>query len=267
LRQRRAFGQLLLAAARLYGRHCPTLVLLGLTAVPIIGAVDALRWALHELTGEGDVTASVGGAGFHFAYHGTIAAVGSLVGFAIVGGAVITFVRELEAGRAVGFVGAYRGMLERFWRLVGAHVLSTVLVLLIALTVIGIPIAIKKYVDWQFVQQEILFKDASLRDAFRGSSGVVQGHWWHTLSVAGFLWLLSQVAGPVLGFALVFADVPLTTINLLGSLVFALLVPYVALARTLLYFDLQVRAQDAPAGSESNRRRWWPTRRPTPAPG
>jgi hypothetical protein len=267
LRQRRAFGQLLAAGARLYGRHSPTLVLLGLTSIPILGAVAGLRLALHELTGEGDITESIGAAGFHLAYHGSIAAVGSLVGFAIVAGAVITFVRELERGLGIGFVGAYRGALRRFWRLIGAHILSTVLVLLIALTVVGIPYAIKKYVDWQFVQQEIVFKAASLGDSFRGSSGAVRGHWWHTLSVAGFLWLLSQVAGPVLGFALVFADVPLTTINLFGSLIFALLIPYVAVTRTLLYFDLGARAQEAPGGPDVARRRSSPRRwglRPAP---
>jgi hypothetical protein len=36
----------------------------------------------------------------------------------------------------------------------------------------------------------------------------------------------------------VFTDIPLFAINLLGSVVFALLIPYVAIARTLLYFDL-----------------------------
>ena len=36
-----------------------------------------------------------------------------------------------------------------------------------ALTVIGIPIAIRKYVDWTFVQQEIIFNDRSIREAMR----------------------------------------------------------------------------------------------------
>jgi len=43
----------------------------------------------------------------------------------------------------------------------------------------------------------------------------------------------------VLGFALIFADLPLLLINAIGSLVFALLIPCIAIGRTLLYFDLQ----------------------------
>ncbi len=194
-------------------------------------------------------------------------ALGSIVGYAIVGAAVITFVRELDRGQPVGFVGAYRALLPRFWRAALCHLAATLLVLLIALTVVGIPIAIKKYVDWQFVQQEILFKDRRLRDAFRGSSELVRGQWWHTLSVAGFLWILSRVAGPVLGFAMVFADFSLTAINLFGSLVFALLIPFVALARTLLYFDLAAREQEAPGHQPERVRRWLPRRRPSPQPG
>jgi hypothetical protein len=52
-----------------------------------------------------------------------------------------------------------------------------------------------------------------------------------------FFWLIATVAGPVVGFTLIFTDLPLLLINAIGSLVFALLVPHVAIGRTLLYFD------------------------------
>jgi hypothetical protein len=58
---------------------------------------------------------------------------------------------------------------------------------------------------------------------------------------------LSVAAGPILGFALIFTGLDLVWINLLGSLVFALFIPYVTAGRTLLYFDLQVRAEEEPA--------------------
>ena len=55
--------------------------------------------------------------------------------------------------------------------------------------------------------------------------------------------LVSIATGPVLTFALIFTALPLLWINLLGSLVFALLIPYVALGETLLYFDLEQRGR------------------------
>jgi hypothetical protein len=86
---------------------------------------------------------------------------------------------------------------------------------------------------------------------------VVRGRWWRTLRVAGFFWLISLIAGPVLGFVLIFANVSLTWVNVVGSLVFALLVPYVAIGRTLLYLDLSARAEQKAAIPWRSRLRHW----------
>lgn len=55
----------------------------------------------------------------------------------------------------------------------------------------------------------------------------------------------------MLGFALIFADISLILINAIGALVFALLVPYIAIGRTLLHFDLEAEAAAVPA-----KKRW-----------
>lgn len=86
-----------------------------------------------------------------------------------------------------------------------------------------------------------------LREAFRGSSDLVRGRWWYTLRVVAVFWLIGVVTGPTLGFALIFTDISLYLINAIGALVFALLVPYIAIGRTLLYFDLQLQAEEEPA--------------------
>jgi hypothetical protein len=159
---------------------------------------------------------------------------------------VIVFVRLLVENGSAGFRASYRGMWSRFRRVVLGQLLATLGVLAMAITIVGLPFAVWKYVGWQFVQQEILFEDRSVRDAFRGSSSLVRGRWWHTVRVAGFLWVVSVVTGPVLGFALIFVNLSLFWINVIGSLVFALLIPYVALGHTLLYFDLEARAEEEP---------------------
>lgn len=147
----------------------------------------------------------------------------------------------------MSFLDSWRGMLRRFWRVAGGALLPPLTAIGLAITIIGIPIAVYKIVCWQFVQQEILVEDKGIRDAFRGSSSRVRGRWWHTVRTLGFFWLLSIAAGPVLGFTLIFTNLSLLWINVIGSVVFALLVPYVALGRTLLYFDLGVRAEEEPA--------------------
>ncbi|MGN6201847.1 MAG: hypothetical protein ACTHNY_05525, partial [Solirubrobacterales bacterium] len=260
LRARRAFGQLLRTARRLYGRYWLTLVPIGLIAFPIVGGVDLLAEAIASERG---VDNAAGRAGVHLAFADFAETFGRPVAEALVAAVVIVFVRELCRGRRIGFLESVGGALARFRRVVAAQLLAIVGLTLMAITVIGLPFAIWKYVSWLFVQQEVLFTDKSIRESFRGSAMLVRGRWWHTVRVAAPLWLLSVAAGPILGFALIFTGFDLVWINLLGSLVFALFIPYVTAGRTLLYLDLQVRAEEEPARPRRRASRFW---RAAPAP-
>jgi hypothetical protein len=258
LRARRAFGQLLRTTRQLYGRYWTVLVPIGLIAFPIVGGVNLLAEALAD--GGRGVDDVAGRAGVHLAFADFAETVGRPIAQALVAAIVIVFVRELVRGRRAGVVDSVRGTLTRFQRVVLAQLMATAGTTLLLLTVVGAPFAIWKYVSWLFVQQEVLFTDKSIREAFHGSSELVRGRWWHTVRVAAPLWLLSIVAGPILGFALIFTGFPLFWINVLGSVVFALFIPYVAIGQTLLYFDLQVREEEEPA----KRRRLWRLR-PVPS--
>ena len=257
LRQRRAFGQIVRAARQLYGRHWRTMVPIGLSALVLVGTVRGLA-AL--IAGQRGVDSATGRAGAHLALADTIESLGQPIAGAIVAAVVIFAVRLLAETGAMGFLDSWRGMLRRFWRVAAGSLLPYLGALALFITVIGIPFAIYKFVCWQFVQQEILFEDKGIREAFRGSSNRVRGRWWHAVRALGFFWLLSIAAGPVLGFTLIFTNFSLLWINVIGSVVFALLVPYVALGRTLLYFDLGVRAEEEPARPWRER---WPRRAAT----
>ncbi len=245
LRRRRAFGQIVRAARQLYGRHWRTMVPIGLSALVLVGAVRGLA-AL--IAGQRGVDSATGRAGAHLALADTIESLGQPIAGALVAAVVIFAVRLLveTGGDGLPRLLARHAapLLARRRRLAAA---ATWRALALVITVIGIPVAIYKFVCWQFVQQEILIGDKGIRDAFRGSSDRVRGRWWHTVRALGFFWLLSIAAGPVLGFTLIFTNFSLLWINVIGSVVFALLVPYVALGRTLLYFDLGVRAEEEPA--------------------
>jgi hypothetical protein len=252
LRQERAFGQLVRAARQLYGRHWRTFALVGLTSIPIGLAIYGVAQLVGALSGESQI-------GLWIRQNA------NPIGYAVVAAIAISFLRDLERGQPASYRIGFQDMLQRFRRVVLGQILVSILVLLMALTIIGIPFAIWKYVEWQFVQQEIIFKDKRLRDALRGSTQVVRGHWFRTVRVAAFLWLISVVTGPMLGFALIFTPISLTWANVVGTVVFALLVPYVAIGRTLLYWDLSVR--HAEAATEPKRRRWWQRWRASPQPG
>lgn len=261
LRARRSFGQLVRTARQLYGRHWLPLVAIGLTAFPIVGGTNLLADVVA--TGQG-VDHAAGRGGFNLALGDLVEAFARPVAIALVAGAAVVFVRLLVESRPAGFGAAYRGLGERFWRVAGAQLLVIALIFLLTISVIGLPWAVHRYVAWSLVKQEVLFGDRSVRGALRGSRELVRGRWFHTLGVAGFLFVLSIVAGPALSLALVFTSLPLIWINVIGSLIFALLIPYVALGETLLYFDLQARAEGEPARP---RRRLARRLRPAPAEG
>ena len=254
LRQRRAFGQLISAAGRLYGRHWSVLLPIGLLALPILGAVELLAYLGGELAGEGEIGGFFGPAGASAPVKDTITGLGQPIGYAVVGGALVSVLHLLEQGEGPSIVGAYRYTLPRLVRLVLGWLAVIVLTVAMALTIVGIPWAVKKYVDWQFVHQEIIFRDLSVREALRGSTDAVRGSWWWTVRVALFFWLIGVITGPIMTFGLIFADLSLTTIDLIGSAVFALLLPYITNGRTLLYLDLEARGRvPAPVGD----RVWW----------
>jgi hypothetical protein len=255
LRRRRALGQLLRAARQLYGRHWRVLLPVALAALVIVGATNFLAGLLA--TGS-SVNGVAGRGGFNLAAADLLETLVRPVASAIATAIVIVFVRELLNSREAGFGAAFGGMRARFWRVVVAQLLATLGVLLMAISVIGLPWAAWKLVGWAFVQQEVLFTDKSIRASFRGSSELTRGHWWRTARVVVLLYVIGIVAGPILTFALIFTALPLIWINLIGSLVYALLIPYVALGETLLYLDLQVRQEEEPAKPHRSWRPWRP---------
>jgi hypothetical protein len=258
LRRRRALGQILRASRQFYGRHWRVLLPVALAALVLIGVTNLLAGLISESTQRGS-------SGVHLAWADMLEQFVRPVAQALVAAVVIVVAREALRSREVGFLQALRGVRERFWRVVGAQLLATLGVLVLAFTVIGLPFAIWKLVGWSFVGQEVLFTDKSFRQSFRASSELVRGRWFRTARVIVVFYVIGIAAGPILTFALIFTALPLIWINVIGSLVFALLIPFVAMGETFLYFDLGVREETEPARP---RRTWrpWRVRKPVGSP-
>lgn len=255
LRQRRTFGQIVRAARQLYGRHWRVLVPVALTAILIVGGTN---WLADQFGGGGGLDEAAGRGGLNLAFGDLIRSIGLPAAQAIVAALVIVHLRFSMEAMPNGLGDAFRGVKQRFWRVVGAQMLASLGIIALAITIVGLPFAIYKLVAWRFVQQEVLFTDKSFREAFHGSSDLVRGRWWHTVRVVLFLTLISIVVGPVVSFALIFTTLPLIWANLLGALVFSLMIPYVALGDTLLYFDLGARAETEGIKARRSWKLWRP---------
>jgi hypothetical protein len=270
LRHRWAVGQLLRGARQFYGRYWRAMLAIAGIGFVILGALQGLQYLFAEVHGSQDFTLSVTPGNLNLRWAGSVGGIAHPIGSAVVSGAVVALMRLHVDGEDPSLGNSFRAMYERLWRVVAGQLLGALLVVLLMFTVIGIPYAIYKYVGWQFIQQEILFRNCSIREAFHGSARLVKGRWWRTTRVVVLLFLLSVITGPVLGFFLIFANFSALLVNLIGSVIFALLIPYVTIGRTLLYFDLGVSEEEEEAaavesGDEPKRRRRLRLRRARPA--
>jgi hypothetical protein len=251
LRRRRALGQILRAARQFYGRHWRVLLPVALAALVLIGVTNQLAGLISESTGRDS-------SGFHLAWADMLEQFVRPVAQALVAAIAIVVAREALRDHEVGFLTAMRGVRERLWRVVGAQLLATLGVLALALTVIGIPFALRYLVSWSFVQQEVLFTDKGFRESFRASTDLVRGRWFRTARVVLIFYVIGIATGPILTFVLIFTALPLIWINLIGSLVFALLIPFVAMGETFLYFDLSVREEEEGVTPKRSWKLWRP---------
>ena len=232
LQQERTYGQIVNTSVKLYRRHLRTFAIIGGLAIPFIGGNQALGIWLGD---------SAGGSGFQQSLSDLILGVGMPIATALVSALVIVCIRDQVRGRTVGVKEAVLGTKQRFWRVAIARLLAMAGVVLMALTIIGLPFALRYLVSWGFVQQEVLFTDKSIRDSFRSSADIVRGRWWRAVRTIVPITLLLTIMGPLLGLVLIFTALPLLLVNLIGSLVFALTIPLVTTGNTLLYFDLLAR--------------------------
>lgn len=244
LQQERAYGQIVATSFKLYGRNKRLFWALGAIAIPIVGGTQALGNWLGGISG---------GGGLLMGLSDLVLGVGRPVALALVSALVIVTIRGLAQGDPASVRDALGGTRDRFWRVVIAKLLSLAGVVLLTLTVIGIPFAIRFLITWTFVQQEVLFTDRSIRGSFRASNDLVRGHWWRTVRTIVPLILVLTITGPVFGLALIFTPLPLLVVNLIGSVVYALVIPFTTAGTTLLYFDLRARKQ---AGAVVPRRSW-----------
>jgi len=125
--------------------------------------------------------------------------------------------------------------------MLGASLLAGVAVLLMAITIIGMPAAIYFAVRWSFILQAASLERCGPKSALARSSDLVQDSWWRVSVI-----LLGVIFLVAVGNS--FVSLVLDVIPYVGPVVAAILVaPVMIIAQTLLYHDLRVRA-DTPGG-------------------
>lgn len=79
------------------------------------------------------------------------------------------------------------------------------------------------------------------------AAGSHASYWWRTFGCSTLLAGIAIATGPLVGIAMIFfTSLPLSLVNVFGSIIFALAVPWLVIAGFLLYLDLEERSPAAP---------------------
>jgi hypothetical protein len=245
--RRRSWGQILSASARMYIRHGGLFIGLGVLFLPIVILITALQWLILQVADAfGSVTGDLAGA---FAYVAIVAGLLlTLLAFGLVQAATAAALVELDAGRRVGPVAAFRLALAHLPPLVGA--ITIVALVWVALTTTGflIPIAVWLAVRWSLLAPVVELEGAAGLAPLRRSGALVRGRWIRVGSLVGISAAIALAAGPLLGALLIFAsDAPLAFLNVVSGLVYVFTLPFVALVTSYVYFDARARDELEPA--------------------
>jgi hypothetical protein len=247
LRKERAAGQLLRVAWIFYRQHALTLLSLALVVMLLAIGLGLLLQLISDLMSL-EIAFTPGEPGIDGFASFVFAAPAYPLALALVGAPIVAVLRRIDAREPATPWAALREVAPLLPRLLWVEILGTLAMVGLALTLIGIPYAIKKGVDWTFAGQEVVFRRCKAREALSGSTQRVRGRWWAIAGVDVALFFLGGVLAPLIAaFLIMFSDFPLWTINALGVAFFGLALPYMVTTLTLLYLD--PREQPEPSAS------------------
>jgi hypothetical protein len=250
VRQRRRIGQVLLSAFNIYVLRLPAFLVIGLIFVPTALIMAALQWLLFSLSPVAPVVPLPQANIFQDAVLWfALAELEFGLAYGIVLGAATVALSRIEAGQPPRITESFRGMLRALPEFGRARLAAIVVVGLLSATVVGIPLALRQAVRWVFIEQAVLLDGLPARAAIQESARKAGADWWWTAGCVVGLGLVGLVAAPAAGIFLMlaFKSLPLIYVNLASALLYVALVPYVAIALALVYFDLSAREPAARA--------------------
>ncbi|MEO1061418.1 MAG: hypothetical protein AAFZ07_08365 [Actinomycetota bacterium] len=251
LRRRRSVGQSIRSALLLYRSHWRAMLGIGAVHLPVAFLAGLLvglaRWLVPFTDALLELVAARSGFGVVFVI--IIGSAGNLLALVIVGAAVADYLDDLDDGRTARGVASYRSVFAHLRPLASGTLRAALVVVGLAVTVIGLPWAIRQLVRYQLVPQVVVLEERSGAAATARSSELVIGRWGPTAALVVSATLLVQVTGMVVSLLvlLVLVSLPIWAFGLVVASVHAIVSPLGALAVTLWYGDAVAEEDGRPA--------------------
>ncbi len=245
LRKRRRIGQILLSSLEIYRRHLRLFLGVGLVFIPIALLVSIVHWVVLSVSPIDSLVPIPAAKNIaqDLVWAFALSELQFGITYAIVVAATTAAIAGVESGRPVDVRGSYRALLGKSTELIVPRLLAIAAIVALGLTIVGLPLALRWGVRWTFIEQSVLLDGESGRRAPEASSRAVAADWWWCAAATISLAIIGLFAAPAIAIiVLLFArSVPLSYVDFLSSFIYVALVPYIAIALALVYFDLQAR--------------------------
>jgi hypothetical protein len=243
--RRRAWGQILAAAGRMYVERPALFLGIGILFIPLGVIISILQAFVLGGFGLLGVDTSGEGAGALALLVLVIGTTFTLLGLGVVQAATACALVRLDRGEEIGPIQAYRGALTRFRQLLRALGLAVAVWVVLTATAVLLPVAIWLAIRWSLLAQVVeVEENPSAVSALRRSRELVRGRWLRVASLVGVGSVVALAAGPLVGALLILVTAaPLAVLNLVAGVVYALAMPFVALTTSYVYFDARARLE------------------------
>jgi hypothetical protein len=180
-----------------------------------------------------------------------IALLFGLIALALVQAACARAMLDLDAGRPASARAAYAPVLRSLPRLLGAVLGVALPTALGVASGVGLPLGLAWLVRASLVAQGVELEGKGARPALRRSLALTRGRFGRSAALLLAAATVPLLAGPLIGVAVLLQGaLSLHAANVASSLVYAVAVPYAAIATTYLYFDLLVRERLEPVAGD-----------------
>jgi hypothetical protein len=242
--RRRAAGQVIRAAARMYGSRWRLFIGIGFLTVPasvVVAVLQSLILGSPEVAG-----VSEGGEGGGFRV-----ILAALVSFFVLGTSMLLVLAatthalgEIDGDTEVDVRRAYRLAVARWRALLGAFLIASAVVALLTVTVVLSPVAVAAIVLFALFVPVIAFESLTGLASLRRSAALVRHRILKTAVLLATSIALAGAVGPILGTILILVTgAPFPLANIVAGVTYAVLMPYVGLTMAYLYFDARIRSE------------------------
>jgi hypothetical protein len=227
----------LLGAVRLYRRAWPTLIVIDALLIPIGIVFNGFQFLATRLPPGTIVMALLGNTpGAYYALALLLLIFQHLASLVVAGPMVIETFEDLNEGRSPALRDVWRRTRPHIPHLLRSIGRGGVIIVLLSVTLIGVPVAIWLTVRWFFILQATMLDGATGKQALERSAASVQGRWWRVALTTLAMLTLAAVPGVILGLGfLILGHSSVQFTNGFSSLMYLVTVPLSLLGTTLIY--------------------------------